>query len=241
MAYVWDDHDFGGDGANSQSDSAPAAESVYRRFAPHYPLRGGVDSGPIYQAFDVGRVRFLVTDTRSQRDPQAVADGPGKTMLGEAQKEWLKRELLRSDRYSLVVWVNPDPWIGAAEEGSDSWAGYAVERRELSAFIARNEIDNLLMLSGDAHMLAIDDGSNTDYSGTGDAGFPVMHAAALDRRGGVKGGPYSEGTFPGSGQYGLVTIRDEDGNVSVELSGRDYRGREILRHELSFAPPGSKG
>jgi hypothetical protein len=166
-------------------------------------------------------------------------DDSSKTMLGAAQKEWLKRELLIGrDRSSLVVWVNPDPWIGAPEAGGDSWAGYATERRELSEFIAANRIDNLLMLSGDAHMLAIDDGRNTDYSGTGRAAFPLMHAAALDRRGGVKGGPYSEGTFPGSGQYGLVTVRDTGERVTVVLSGRNYLGRERVGY--AFTLPASE-
>ena len=133
MAYVWDDHDFGGDGASSLSESGPAAESVYRDRTPHYFLPGGSEHGPIFQAFDVGRVRFLLTDTRSQRDPQSAADDSSKTMLGPMQKEWLKRELLIGrDRSSLVVWVNPDPWIGAPEAGGDTWAGYATERRELS-------------------------------------------------------------------------------------------------------------
>lgn len=235
MAYVWDDHDFGGNGASSLSESGPAAESVYRERTPHYSLPGGSERGPIFQAFDVGRVRFLLTDTRSQRDPQGAPDDSSKTMLGPVQKEWLKRELLIGrDRSSLVVWVNPDPWIGAPEAGGDSWAGYATERRELSEFIAANEIDNVLMLSGDAHMLAIDDGRNTDYSGTGRAGFPLMHAAALDRRGGVKGGPYSEGVFPGSGHYGLVTVRDTGDRVSVALSGRNYLRQELVGHTFTI-------
>jgi membrane-associated phospholipid phosphatase len=237
VAYVWDDHDFGGDGASSASASAPAAESVYRERTPHYPLPGE-ESGAVYQAFDVGRVRFLVTDTRSQRSPQSEPDGPGKTMLGREQKEWLERELLRGrDRYALLVWVNPDPWIDAPAAGADTWGGYATERRELSSFVAANEIHNLVMLSGDAHMLAADDGSHSDYSGTGGGSFPVLHAAALDRRGGVKGGPYSEGTFPGSGQYGLVTIRDAGETLSVSYSGRDYLGREVVGYRFTITAP----
>src|SRR5690606_6078407 len=95
------------------------------------------------------------------------------------------------------------------------------------------------MLSGDAHMVAIDDGSHTDYrtpapdgtaarggeagldaAGAGGAGFPLLHAAALDRPGSVKGGPYSEGAYPGPGQFGTLTVRDEGGpTVQVELAG----------------------
>jgi hypothetical protein len=86
-------------------------------------------------------------------------------------------------------------------------------------------------------MTAIDDGSNSDYSGTGRAGFPVMHAGALDRPGHAKGGPYSEGAFPGAGQFGTVTVRDRGATVAVELAGRDRLGRRFV--DYSFAVPGT--
>jgi hypothetical protein len=44
------------------------------------------------------------------------------------------------------------------------------------------------MISGDAHMVAIDDGTNSDYADGGGGGFPVFHAGALDRSSSVKGG-----------------------------------------------------
>jgi hypothetical protein len=224
-AYVWDDHDFGPDGADASSPSRPAARWAYRAAVPHYPLPAG-RSGAIYQAFSVGRVRFVVMDTRSERT--------SRSMLGRAQTAWLKRELLAArGRYPLTVLVSSVPWIGRRANGDDSWAGHAGERAELSRFIARHRIRGLLMLSGDAHMLAIDDGSHSDYSGTGRAGFPVMHAAALDRPGHVKGGPYSEGAFPGAGQYGTMTVRDRGERLAIRLSGRDWRRRERVGYALS--------
>jgi phosphodiesterase/alkaline phosphatase D-like protein len=130
--------------------------------------------------------------------------------------------------------VNSVPWIAAAATGSDSWAGYPGERRELANFVARHGIRNLLMLSGDAHMVAIDDGTNNRYATDGDGSFPVMHAAALDRRSEVKGGPYSEGAFGGSGQFGTVSVRDVGGSrVAVTLTGWNYRGERLVSY--SFA------
>jgi hypothetical protein len=77
-------------------------------------------------------------------------------------------------------------------------------------------------------MLAIDDGTNTA------GGFPVVHAAALDRPGGVKGGPYSEGTFPGAGQYATVRVRDAGGeSMRVEITGRDYTGASVVNHDFA--------
>jgi phosphodiesterase/alkaline phosphatase D-like protein len=228
VAYVWDDHDFGGDGSDSSADSRGAAREVYREAVPHYELPAGPD-GAIYQAFTVGRVRFIVMDTRSERVPGA--DG---TMLGDEQLAWLKRELAAAGRrYPMTVLVSSVPWIAEAEEGADSWGGFAEERAEISRFIARHRIPGFLMLSADAHMLAIDDGTHSDYSGTGRAGFPVMHAAALDRPGSVKGGPYSEGTFPGGGQYGAMTVDDRGRELEVRLVGRDYRGDEIVSYAYS--------
>jgi hypothetical protein len=235
IAYTWDDHDFGPNGADSTAASAPAAQSVYRQIVPHYDLPAGDGPAPIYQAFTVGRVRFIVTDTRSARSPAADADGSQKTMLGAEQKAWFKQELLAAkEQYPLIVWVNADPWIDAASPGKDTWGGYATERAELADFIADNDVNGIVMLSGDAHMLAIDDGTNSGYSDSGEAGFPVMHAAALDKHGRIKGGPYSEGAYPGSGQFGLMTVTDDGGgSIEVQWSGRNWEDEEIVSHSFS--------
>ncbi|MBK7726508.1 MAG: alkaline phosphatase family protein [Dehalococcoidia bacterium] len=236
IAYVWDDHDFGGDGSDSTSPSRAAVQSVYREFVPHYAFDGREASGAVYQAFSIGRVRFIMTDTRSERSPVGAMDDPARTMLGPEQKAWLKQELLGArDASALTVWVNGIPWIAPAEDGRDDWGGYDVERREIADFIVSNKITNVAMLSGDAHMLAIDDGSNNtfDTAGTG-PGFPVFHAAALDRPGKVKGGPYSEGTYPGGGQFGLMTVTDAGNSVHVEWNGKNYLGETLVHYEFEY-------
>lgn len=233
FAYIWDDHDFGGNGSDRTAPSRDAALAAYARAVPHYPTGA---PGSINQAFSVGRVRFVLLDTRSSRTPASTPDGPAKTMLGAAQRRWLERELLRArDRAALTVVVSSVPWIGEPRDGDDSWAGYATERAALSTFVARHRIDRLVMLAGDAHMVAADDGSHTDYSGTGRGGFPLLHAAALDRPGGVKGGPYSEGAFGGAGQFGTLEVRDRGKAVEVVLRGLRHDGRVLLEHRFSRA------
>lgn len=205
---------------------------------PHYPLAAGRGDVPIYQSFVLGRALF-VTDGRSERPPRRRPDAPEKTALGGAQKAWLRRTLLaRRDRYAVIVWVNSFPWIGKASAGSDLWAGYDTERRELARFIEEQGISNLVMVSCDAHMLVIDDGSNNRYAPSGASGFPVLQAGALDRRGSLKGGPYSHGAFPGSGQFALMTIEDEGGpTVKIRWSGRNYKDEELVGLELELHGP----
>jgi hypothetical protein len=86
-------------------------------------------------------------------------------------------------------------------------------------------------------MLAIDNGTNSDYSTNGGAGFPVMHAAPLDKHPSEKGGPYSEGVSLTSGQFGLMTVDDEGETIDITWSGRNYKDEELLHYEFSVTSP----
>jgi phosphodiesterase/alkaline phosphatase D-like protein len=229
VAYIWDDHDYGPNDADASSPSRTAARAAYREDVPSYPLAAGDGDEAIYQAFSIGRVRFVLTDTRSERT--------GDTMLGERQLAWLERELVESSRtHALVVWVNPDPWIGPDDPGADSWAGHPEERRRIADAIAADGIVNVVMLGGDAHMVAIDDGSNSGYATGGGGGFPILQAAALDRPGNVKGGPYSEGALPGAGQFGLLRVDDDGAHIDVTLAAYDWQSRELLSYSFDVPP-----
>ena len=231
IAYVWDDHDFGGNNSDSSSAAKEAARLAYRRAVPHYELPAGDGNAAIYHAFSVGRVRFIMSDLRSERT--------GKSMISAEQMAWLKREMLAASRTSaLIVWASSDPWISDGGLGEDDWGGYQDQRREIADFIAVNGISNLMMIAGDAHMLAIDDGTNSNYATKGDGGFPVFHAAALDRPASLKGGPYSEGAIPGAGQFGLVTVTDDGkGPVRVLLEGMNYTGFVGMTYEFTVPAP----
>ncbi|HSE08082.1 MAG TPA: alkaline phosphatase D family protein [Nocardioidaceae bacterium] len=229
FAYVWDDHDFGGNDADSTAPAKPATMDIYRRFVPHYPLRDGPES-PIFQAFTVGDVRFVLTDPRSAREPPGESP---RSLLGDQQRRWLLRELRQADQYGLVVWANGAPWVGRPDPTSDRWTAFAQERRLIADTIAENGVDNLLMVSGDAHMLAYDDGTHTDYSPVGDAGFPLFHAASLDRRGSIKGGPYTGPVIPGGGQFGTVEIRDDGATVRVTMTARNWKDEVLFTRTFS--------
>jgi hypothetical protein len=234
VAYVWDDHDYGGNDADRTAPTRDIARQAFEITVPHYPLDS---TQTINQAFTIGRVRFIMLDNRSERDPKSDPDGPGKTMLGTAQLEWLEHELLDAARdHPLIVLVTSVPWIAAPEPGADHWGGYTAERQKIADIIASNNISGLLMLAGDAHMIAIDDGTNSNFSAAGDVTFPLLHAAALDRPGSVKGGPYSEGTYPGGGQFGLIEVSDTGSSeISVRLSGLDWTGTVVV--DYSFVVP----
>lgn len=239
IAYVWDDHDYAANDGDETSPSRPAAEQVYRAWVPYHPLASDEPLGPIGQSFVAGRVRVVVTDTRSQRSSPQVAE-PDRQMLGPEQEAWFAAELAEArDAGQVVVWASSSPWIGEADPAQDTWAGYATARRRVADLIvAAGMQDRLVMVAGDAHMVALDDGSHTDYSTAQAGGFPLLQAAALDRPGSVKGGPYSGGTFPGGGQFGEVEVDDDGGpTIDVTLRGLTWRS-EVLVEETVTLPAG---
>jgi len=113
----------------------------------------------------------VVLDARSFRDaPLPVVTNPfdaneveaflastftaDRTMLGRAQMECLKNDLLDSQQDS-ITWkfvVIPEPiqnfGIISAE---DRFEGYAAERTELLKFIHENNIENVVFIAGDSH------------------------------------------------------------------------------------------
>lgn len=113
--YIWDDHDFAGNNSDRRAPSHFAARYVYEEYVPHYDMPAGAGDVPIYQTFTVGRVKFILTDLRSERDQVKKPDGPDKSMLGARQKAWFKNELLAAKgNYPLIFWVSTVPWIGNA-------------------------------------------------------------------------------------------------------------------------------
>jgi hypothetical protein len=111
-----------------------------------------------------------------------------------------------------------------------------------------NNIRNVCMISADAHMVAIDDGSNSGYAAGSRGGFPVFQAAALQSSGSEKRGPYSaghEGGGQGPGiadrrQFGVFEVNYDAGSANPRVIWTAFRAEkgtanliELLRHEFS--------
>lgn len=225
IAYVWDDHDFCGNDSDSSYVGRENARTAYHEYVPHYPL--GLGTGinfPINQAFTVGRVRFVMTDLRSTRYVNSI--------MTEEQKQWFRDECTYArDNNLIIAWVNSTTWNNTTETwATDNWYGFNSDRIDFGNFFLNDSIKNMFMLCGDAHMLAIDDGTNADFSFThsNPYKYPIFQAAALSGWGSYKGGLFSEGGIfvnPGDdkhGQFGLITVVD-NGLSDICIDFKGYR------------------
>ncbi len=229
IAHVWDDHDFGPNNSDSGSPSLRAAQTAYREVEPHYDLPAPgteLGPGPVYQRFTIGPVLVVLTDTRSERSPAAIGTKrrSARRIMSERQQEWLVDQV-RSARADpdceLVVWACSTPWIGRGKD-QDIWEGFEAQRRALFDQLRPIGMP-LVFAAGDAHMIGIDDGTNTAPDET-DRGFPVLAAASLDRRSSVKGkGGYTVGPTKGFGQFGTIRVRTTP-ELTVTLAVHDRDG-----------------
>jgi alkaline phosphatase D len=220
VAHVWDDHDYCGNASTRFSVGRSAARHVYREMIPHYPLPAGTGDAAIYQTFDAGRVRFIMTDLRSERSKVNDPESASKSMMGPVQKQWFKDQLVaaRDAEVPLIVWVCAVPLLNNTTDGDD-WGSYTTERTELLEFVRDEDIRNLVVISGDMHSMAYDDGRATATYVPG-VRLPVFHAASLTQDRGTKGGPYSGGTNGGRGRYATVDIADDGDSLSFTYRGR---------------------
>ncbi len=214
IAYVWDDHDFSGNGAYGNAIGKPNAARAYREHVPHYALPHDT---AVYQAFTIGRVHFILSDMRATKDSTA--------MMSSEQRDWLHTQLLLAKDSGLVsCWVTSLSWNSYG--WPENWGSQPAERTALGDWLMTNSIRNLFIISGDAHMLAIDDGANCDFSTLQNSPYryPILQAAAINRAGSYKGGTFNQGGYfinPSAvyGQFGQVLVNDDGADVCITFNG----------------------
>jgi alkaline phosphatase D len=147
---IWDDHDYGPDNSDG---TMPGKELSLRTFKEHWanPSYGEPDNRGIYFKFTRGNVDFLMLDDRYYRTPDKATNAPNRTMLGERQKAWLKRELLASRATIKVVACGSEFQSNGTIDG---YGNFRQERDEILQYIEDNQIAGVLLISGDRHFTA---------------------------------------------------------------------------------------
>lgn len=165
---VWDDHESTNDsyqnGAKNHNPNTEGDWEVRKNFSRQayfewMPIRdvNGTDS-IIRRKISFGNlVDFIMIDTRLEgREPHNGTSNldTNRTLLGVAQRNWLLNELSTSTaQWKIIgnqVMVAPLRLAGTAIN-EDQWDGYPAERSRLLNHISNNNIDNVVVLTGDIH------------------------------------------------------------------------------------------
>ncbi len=237
---IWDDHEVRNNFSGPREPLMPVGRQALLEYWPIGTPPG--DPFRLYRQVRRGAdVELFILDTRQYRSPNAEPDGPGKTMLGSAQRDWLLGGLARSTAtWKLIATSVPlsNPKGGTTlVPGNDSWAravdgtGFEAELRAIVQTILDRKIRNVVWLAADVHYAQAN-----AYDPSGD-GVPDFHEFICGPLSAIQGRPippnpafrpttlYSEGGFS---NFGLVTVN----GASLRLQIIDEAG--VVRFERAF-------
>ena len=182
---IWDDHESANDsykdGAENHSEGPEGLwvdRKAYSMQAYHewMPIRTAPGSGSIYRSIEYGDLlKFYMCDTRLEgRTEQATGSNDStRSMLGPVQYDWLTNELDNSsNQWNILgqqVMMAPLELFGSPLN-NDQWDGYAWEREKLYDHILSNNIENLVVLTGDIHTSWANDLPGSGYDASTGAG-----------------------------------------------------------------------
>ncbi|HBH04342.1 MAG TPA: hypothetical protein DDZ42_20925 [Candidatus Rokubacteria bacterium] len=160
---IWDDHEVRNDFAGSVEPLMPTGRRAFLEYWPIVPP--AEEPTRLYRKFRWGRlVEVFILDTRQYRSPNTDPDGPGKTMLGGAQRRWLVDNVATSAAvWKVVVTSVPLSVPTGRPERRDSWSnanvlgapeagrGFATERDLILRTLRERGVKNLVFVTADVH------------------------------------------------------------------------------------------
>ncbi len=164
---VWDDHEAANNawwgGAENHSSGEgdwqvrkQAAKQANFEWLPRREQAPG--DYTIYQTFNIGNLADLIMlDTRLEGRDEQASNSAGyqdtnRTILGTTQRDWLLDELSNSQAKWRIIGqqVMFAPLI-ATTFTNDMWDGYEGDRNRIINHVMNNDIDNVVVLTGDIH------------------------------------------------------------------------------------------
>jgi len=160
VATYWmiDDHDYridDGDNTGDHDPSPAAGRAMMLEQLPVAPM--AANDAKTYRTHRVSReLQIWFPENRMYRSPNAMSDGPDKSIWGAEQKAWLKRTLADSDAPFKLL-ISPNPMIGPDDrrktDNHTNIGGFQHERDEFFAWLQETGIagQNFYLVCGDRH------------------------------------------------------------------------------------------
>jgi alkaline phosphatase D len=248
MIAIWDDHEVEDNyardlpGEENEQVRVPFGErrsNGYRAFFEHMPrIRVPEEPDRTYGTIPLGRhADLFLLDQRQYRDDQPCGDeffvpcdeseAPGRTFLGQAQKEWLKRAL-QGSRATWKVVANQAMIMSLDgpqrnEINKDQWDGYAAERAEILDHLSATGTKDVTFITGDIHTFFAG-----NVTSTGRQGLPTDPPAVATEF--VGGAVTSKGILPDEGNNSALLVDSTvlANNPHIKFSNMQRKGYAVM-------------
>lgn len=147
---TWDDHDFATNDVFGAAPGTTNARSVFVDYHAHASFGDGARG--VWTSFRSGPVEVFLLDTRSCADegPSPLAANE-RTLLGEAQLQWLQRSLRQSTATWKVLACGMVWNEGVRSGKKDCWGNWLGERDALFRWLGAQRIAGVVLVGGDVH------------------------------------------------------------------------------------------
>lgn len=240
---TWDDHDYGVNDGGADYAKRVESQRIFSDFwrdpadSPRR-TRPGVYNAHIYGP-PGQRVQVILLDTRYFRSPLKKGerrvggpylpdDDPEKTMLGDAQWNWLREQLLKPAELRIIA---TSIQYVAEDAGQETWSNLPVERQRMLQLLADTRAEGVLFISGDRHwseLSVIDEGVPYPLYDLTSSSFNQLHKRGTPTTNQFRAMPktYHKENF------GVISIHWEQHVPSVQLEIRNMDGSIELEKRL---------
>ena len=243
---TWDDHDYG---VNDGGADFPKRAESQKNFLDFWQVPENSprrSQAGIYDAKVLGpkgkRLQIIMLDTRYFRSPLKKGerrvggpyypdDDPTKTMLGEAQWQWLEQQLKRPAEIRVIV---SSIQFAPSAAGQECWANLPLERQRMLQLITETKANGVIVISGDRHWSELSaiteevpypiyDWTCSSLNQNHSRGTPTENSFRID-----------ETTYHHE-NYGVVAIDWKAGDPSIAISVRDIEGRPRIEKQINLS------
>ncbi len=158
---IWDDNDYGEGNGGADNPHKRQSQELLLNFLDEPPESPRRKQEGIYAAYTLGpagrQVKVILLDGRYFRqEPPRPWDflfrhaAAEPDILGEAQWQWLERELAGSTADLNLICSGIE--VLATEQPFEKWANFPAARQRLLDLLAKTQPRNPIFLSGDRHL-----------------------------------------------------------------------------------------
>ncbi|GHA77910.1 alkaline phosphatase D family protein [Pontibacter akesuensis] len=238
---TWDDHDFGYNDAGKEFEKKAQSQQKFLDFMgvpADAPVR---EQEGVYRTYTIGegnrKVKIFLLDVRYHRDEfnklfDLYLPNYGGDVLGEAQWQWLERELENSDAQINIIASGMQ--ILPNGLAYSSWSAFPNARERLLNLIQTTHPANPILLSGDRHVGEL---ARIELEGYQQPLYEITSSGMTHHREPSKSGNrYRIGEQVGALNFGIFDIAWGENLTQVTMQIRGVGNKVLLEQKLLFEP-----
>ena len=224
---IWDDHDFGPNDADRSFINKDLTLQAFKDFwaNPSYGING--DPG-ITTSFTYQDIEFFLLDNRYFRSPNERKTGD-REILGPDQIEWLIDALVNSKASFKFIVVGGQVLSDAAVY--ENHATYHEERNKLLELIEKEEIKNIVFLTGDRHKTELSELQLKNGTPLYDFTSSPLASKAFDSENEGNNNQV-KGTHVATQNFGTISVSGDYQNRKLVLKTFDAKGTLLWEREI---------